>query len=193
MVWFGWLDWAWFGWPVLAWFGLVWFGWDGFGLVWFGLSGRGCLCAGVFACVLVPGNALRHGVSLFKKRPFLAPLVRQKRAFFKNPGLVGLIWLAVCACVLACLRACLCWVMRFGSVSHLLKNVLFWAPLVRKIRAFFLINLAWLPCVLACLRACLWPVMRFGIGLVGWWGGRWDGWLVWFGLAWFGLVRSGSF
>ena len=56
---------------------------------------------------------------------------------------------------------------------------------MRKMRAFFK-NLAWLACVLACLRACLWPVMRFGLGLVGWWGGRWDGWLVWFGLAWLG-------
>ena len=111
-------------------FFLIWIG-------WLDLACCVCLCAGVFACVLVLGNALRLGVSF-------------------------------------------------------LKNVLFWTPLVRKMRAFFK-NLAWLACVLACLRACLWPVMRFGIGLVGWWGGRWDGWLVWFGLAWFGLVRVGSF
>ena len=75
-----WLDWlglAGCGGVPLVWLGLVWLGLVvSFGFVWFGFV-LVCLCAGVFACVLVLGNALRLGVSSFKKHPFLGTLSAQ--------------------------------------------------------------------------------------------------------------------
>ena len=111
-----WLDLAWLGW---IWLGLICFDLAGFGLIWLDL-----VCLVDFWLGFVWCSRRARGV--FEPLAGLAWFGWMWRCSFGLawPGLAGfggvlwfrLVWF--CACVLACLRACLCPVMRFGMVSH---------------------------------------------------------------------------